>query len=218
MEVRKTVLVGHSAERMFDLIEQAEHYPDFLPWCAAATIVERDPTVVAADVTVDYHGVRFHFRTRNPKRPPEWMALRLEHGPFHHFEGEWKLTPLAADGCRIDFLLRYDFKSVITRKLAGPVFDRIANTLVDAFVARADRIYARHAMPAPVANPAPSATAGAAGAGGAPPATTAAPAANDAPPASAATPRPSTSATGVDPLNTAAPAASDGSPNRSQPS
>ena len=149
MEVRKTVLVGHSAERMFDLIEAAEHYPEFLPWCAAATIIERDSKVVAADVTVDFHGVRFHFRTRNPKRPPEWMALRLEHGPFHHFEGEWNLTPLAADGCRIDFLLRYDFKRGITGKLAAPVFDRIANTLVDAFVARADSVYAGSLAPAP---------------------------------------------------------------------
>ena len=149
MEVRKSLLVGHSAERMFDLIEQAEHYPEFLPWCAAATIVERDANVVAADVTVDYHGVRFHFRTRNPKRAPVWMALRLEHGPFHRFEGEWNLMPLAADGCRIDFLLRYDFKSVITRKLAGPVFDHIANTLVDAFVARADRIYSGPPVPVP---------------------------------------------------------------------
>lgn len=148
MEVRKSLLVGHSAERMFKLIEQAEHYPDFLPWCAAATIVERDADVVAADVTVDYHGVRFHFRTRNPKRAPVWMALRLEHGPFHRFEGEWNLTPLSADGCRIDFLLRYDFKSMITRRLAGPVFDHIANTLVDAFVARADRIYSAPAAPA----------------------------------------------------------------------
>jgi ribosome-associated toxin RatA of RatAB toxin-antitoxin module len=149
MEVRKTLLVGHSAARMFDLIEEAEHYPEFLPWCAAATIVERDAGVVAADVTVDYHGVRFHFRTRNPKRPPEWMAIRLEHGPFHQFEGEWNLTPLAADGCRIDFLLRYDFKRGITGRLAAPVFDRIANTLVDAFVARADRIYAGPAASAP---------------------------------------------------------------------
>ena len=70
------------------------------------------------------------------------MAIRLEHGPFRRFDGEWNLTPLAADGCRIDFVLRYDFKRGITGKLAAPVFDRIANTLVDAFVARADRVYA----------------------------------------------------------------------------
>jgi ribosome-associated toxin RatA of RatAB toxin-antitoxin module len=141
MDVRKTVLVAHSAAQMFDLIERAERYPEFLPWCAAATIVERDAGVVAADITVDVHGIRFHFRTRNPKRAPEWMALTLEHGPFHHFEGEWNLRPLGTHGCRIDFVLRYAFKSGIAGKLAAPVFDRIANTLVDAFVTRADHLY-----------------------------------------------------------------------------
>ena len=141
MDVHKRLLVGHSAARMFDLIEAAEHYPAFLPWCAGATIVERDDGVVVADITVDFHGVRFQFRTRNPKRRPEWMAIHLERGTFRQFEGEWKLTPLTADGCRIEFELRYDFKNAVTGKLAGPVFDRIANALVDAFVARADRVY-----------------------------------------------------------------------------
>jgi ribosome-associated toxin RatA of RatAB toxin-antitoxin module len=141
MEVRKTVLVAHSARQMFALIEAAEHYPEFLPWCASAAIVERTDSVVSADVTVDYHGVRFHFRTRNPKRAPEWMAIHLEHGPFHHFEGEWQLTQLGTEGCRVQFMLRYEFKRSITSRLAGPVFDRIANTMVDAFVARADRVY-----------------------------------------------------------------------------
>jgi len=165
MEVRKTVLVTHSARQMFDLIEAAERYPEFLPWCAAATIVERDDSVVCADVTVDYHGVRFHFRTRNPKRAPEWMAIHLEHGPFHQFEGEWQLTPLGTEGCRVEFLLRYEFKRSITRRLAGPVFDRIANTMVDAFVQRAERVYAgvpadeqAATVPSATAEPAPRAT------------------------------------------------------------
>ena len=42
MEARRSVLVAHSAERMFDLIEAAEHYPAFLPWCARATVLQRD--------------------------------------------------------------------------------------------------------------------------------------------------------------------------------
>ena len=117
MDVRKTVLVGHSAERMFDLIEAAEHYPDFLPWCAAATIVERDDAIGRRrHRRSTVHGVRFGFRTRNPKRRPEWMAIHLERGPFRHFDGEWDLTPLAADGCRIDFELRYDFDSTAMRQ------------------------------------------------------------------------------------------------------
>ena len=140
--MRKTVLVGHSAEQMFDLIEACEHYPDFLPWCSGATVVARDENTVVADITVNYLGVRFDFRTRNPKRRPTAMTIHLERGPFRHFDGVWDLTPLSADGCRIDFALHYDFDSTAMARLARPVFDRITNTLVDRFVARADQVHA----------------------------------------------------------------------------
>jgi ribosome-associated toxin RatA of RatAB toxin-antitoxin module len=141
MEVRKSALVGYAAERMFDLIEAAEHYPEFLPWCSGATILARDESVVVANIAVDYHGVRFQFTTRNPKRRPEWMAVTLARGPFRRFEGEWHLLPLAAAACKIAFTFRYEFNAAMVRTLAGPVFDRIADTLVDAFVARAERVY-----------------------------------------------------------------------------
>jgi len=140
-EVRKSALVGYSAERIFDLIEGAEHYPEFLPWCADATILLRDDDVVSARITIAYHGVRFHFVTRNPKRRPEFMAIHLESGPFRHFYGEWHLASLAADACRIDFALRYEFHSAVTAKLAGPILERMANTLVDAFIKRAEQVY-----------------------------------------------------------------------------
>jgi ribosome-associated toxin RatA of RatAB toxin-antitoxin module len=144
-EIRKSALVAHSSERIFDLIEAAEHYPEFLPWCAAATILARSEDTVSARITIDFHGVRFHFSTQNSKRRPEFMAIHLEHGPFRHFEGEWRLARLADDACRIEFTLRYEFQSAVTARLAGPVFDRIANTLVDAFVARADATCGREA-------------------------------------------------------------------------
>lgn len=147
-EIRKTALVGYSAERMFDLIETAEHYPLFLPWCAGASILERDEQTVSARITIDYHGVRLHFTTRNSKQRPEFMAIRLEHGPFSHFEGEWRLRALAAEACRIEFRLRYEFRHRVTARLAGPVLERIANTLVDAFVSRADSVYGAKGDPA----------------------------------------------------------------------
>jgi ribosome-associated toxin RatA of RatAB toxin-antitoxin module len=140
MEIHRSALVNHAAESMFDLIEAAEHYPAFLPWCAGATILTRDDSVVVADIVVDYHGLRFTFTTRNPKRRPEWMAITLERGPFRRLDGEWRLTPLGASGCRIDFSFRYEFDVAVIRKLAGAVFERIANDFVDAFVARADRV------------------------------------------------------------------------------
>ena len=138
MDIRRSALVGFPAEDMFDLIEAAEHYPAFLPWCAGATILARDESVVVAEITVAHLGARFSFVTRNPKRRPEWMAVTHERGPFRRFEGEWHLRPLGPDACKIEFSLRYEFGGALVGTMAAPVFDRIANTLVDAFVARAE--------------------------------------------------------------------------------
>jgi len=158
MEVRKSLLAPHPRERMFDLIEQAENYPRFLPWCAGATILERTDDHVAATIHVDFKGVRFHFTTKNPKRRPEWLAVQLTQGPFRRFDGEWRLAPLGEAGCRIEFVLRYEFDGALMRKLAGPVFDRIADTLVDRLAAEADARYGatEAAAPAPSPEPAPA--------------------------------------------------------------
>lgn len=125
---------------MFDLIEAAEHYPEFMPWCSHASILERSAQLVVARLTVDYHGARFDFTTRNPKRRPEWMAITLVDGPFERFEGEWRLTELAPAACRIDFGLSYEFGGPLVGRLAAPVFGSIANTMVDAFVRRAEQM------------------------------------------------------------------------------
>ena len=137
MIVRRSALVDHPAEHLFDLIEAAEHYPEFLPWCAGATIVSRNDTLVSADIRMQFAGVSFDLRTRNPKQRPDYMAIHLEHGPFRRFEGEWHLRILDPQACKVDFLLDYDFDSAFMTRVAGPMFDRIANTMVDAFVARA---------------------------------------------------------------------------------
>lgn len=142
MEVRRSALVGFSAATMFDLIEAAEHYPAFLPWCSGSKVLHRDDHVVVADIHVNYRNIRLDFTTRNPKRRPEFMAITLERGPFRRFDGDWHLTELASAACKIEFALRYDFATPILGRLAGPVFERIANTLVDAFVARAEQVHA----------------------------------------------------------------------------
>ena len=145
MEVVRSALIGYPAASTFDLIEQAERYPEFLPWCAGATILARDESVVAARLTVDYRGLRFDLTTRNPKRRPHWLAVRMEKGPFRRFEGEWRIRELGAQACKIEFELRYQFDSAFAGKLADGVFGRIADTMVDAFAQRAEDLLGRNA-------------------------------------------------------------------------
>ena len=154
MKVRRSAWVERPAEQMFDLIERAEHYHRFLPWCTGAVILERSEHVVAADLLVALKGVRFQMRTRNPKTRPTHMAIHLERGPFRRFEGAWSLEPLGPAACKVQFGLDYEFDSAVLDRLAGRWFERATDTLVDAFVRQAmSEPLAMPEVPAPVVAP-----------------------------------------------------------------
>jgi ribosome-associated toxin RatA of RatAB toxin-antitoxin module len=140
--VEKSVLVEHSARQMFDLVDAVEAYPQFLPWCNGATIIYRDEHRTRATLHINYHGVKQSFTTENTKTPPLEMQVRLVEGPFKVLEGTWRFMALGDRACKIEFRLHYEFSSWILEKLGGAVFSYIANTLVEAFVHRAERLYA----------------------------------------------------------------------------
>lgn len=141
--VTRSALVPFSAQQMFDLVEGVEQYPQFLPWCSGASVSHRDAEVTQATIHINYRGIKQSFSTENHKQPPERMTLQLVEGPFRMLDGEWRFSALGTEACRIDFRLSYEFSSGFLEKLVGPVFGHIAGTMVDAFLRRADIIYAR---------------------------------------------------------------------------
>lgn len=140
-KVVKSVLVPYTPAEMYDLVEAIEDYPKFLPWCAGSDLHFRDDTTTEATLKIGYKSIRQEFTTVNSKRFPEEMLLRLKSGPFRSLEGYWRFKPLGDTACKIEFMLQYDFSSGLLEKALGPVFGHIANTLVDAFVERAEKVY-----------------------------------------------------------------------------
>lgn len=140
-QVAKTVLIEHSAQRMFDLVEDVESYPAFLPWCSATSISHRDAQKTVATLYINFHAVKVHFTTENAKERPNWMTLKLVDGPFRSLEGCWRFRPLTEAACKVEFQLSYEFANKLFEKIVGPVFNHIANTLVEAFVKRAEQVY-----------------------------------------------------------------------------
>jgi ribosome-associated toxin RatA of RatAB toxin-antitoxin module len=138
VELERSVLLPYSAHDIFDLIEAAEHYPQFLPWCTGVTILERSDDWVAARLDFSYLTLRFGFQTRNPKRRPEWLRVQLVEGPFKHFRGDWALTPIGRNGCRVSITITFEVADGYFDSLAAPAVDRVARAMVDAFVKRAD--------------------------------------------------------------------------------
>jgi ribosome-associated toxin RatA of RatAB toxin-antitoxin module len=142
-EVNRSVLVEFAPEQMFSLVDAVEDYPEFLPWCGGTTLRRRDQDVTRATILINFHGVRQSFTTENLKRAPHEMLIRLIDGPFRSLDGSWRFVDLGGRGCKVELALRYEFSGRLLERLVGPVFQHIADTLVDAFVKRAAQVYPR---------------------------------------------------------------------------
>ena len=140
-DVKKNVIVNHSSEKMFNLVDRIEDYPLFLPWCGGSQIIERNDKITKASILIKYSGVNQSFTTQNNKDCHHRINLKLIDGPFKVLEGFWIFIPIHEDACSIEFHLHYEFSNFILDKLISPIFSKIANTFVDSFVTQADKIY-----------------------------------------------------------------------------
>ena len=142
--VSKSVLIWYSPQEMYVLVTDVEHYPKFLPWCDRARVVCVDEGGMTAEIGISFSGIRQTFTTRNVHVPGRQVSIKLVNGPFSQLDGEWNFLPLG-DGsqraCKVELTLNYGFENATLGKLVGPVFDKIAGSLVDAFVKRAGQVY-----------------------------------------------------------------------------
>ena len=144
--VRKSVLLWYTPHEMYSLVTQVEDYPQFLPWCHSAQVLERHDDGLTAKLGLAYMGVKQSFTTRNLEIADDSVTLRLVDGPFSLLDGHWLFKPLgstgqAPRGCKIEFDMRYAFASPALEAVVSPVFDKIAATLVESFVRRAEVVH-----------------------------------------------------------------------------
>lgn len=127
---------------MFALVHDVAQYPKFLPWCSATHVRPQDQDdVVEARIEIAYMGVHSQFTTTNVHRFPDSITLTLAEGPFRDLRGEWSFRALGEDACKVSLDLHYRFAAGLLGRAIAPVFDRVANSLVDAFAARAEQLY-----------------------------------------------------------------------------
>ncbi len=139
--IERSALVPFTAQQMYQLVNDVESYPEFLPWCSGGTVLEDSAEVRVARVDISKGPIRQHFTTRNELKAGESISLSLVEGPFSHLDGLWQFTPIGDTGCRVTFSTQFSFGNFLIEKTVGPVFNEICIRLVDAFVARAKQVY-----------------------------------------------------------------------------
>jgi ribosome-associated toxin RatA of RatAB toxin-antitoxin module len=141
--VDRSALLPYTPAEMFELVSDITAYPDFLPWCSSAQILSQQGEEVSARVGFSVSGVSKSFTTRNRLQTGEEITMQLVDGPFSDLQGCWRFEPLGDSGCKISLFLEYTFSSKMVALAVGPVFNKIANTLVDAFQKRAVEVYGK---------------------------------------------------------------------------
>ncbi len=136
---RQHKTVPYSAEQMYALVNDVESYPQFIHWCEQVNVLERNDEQVTAELGFTFGPVRNAFTTKNTLTPSQKIEVELVAGPFKHLHGVWnfKQTP---KGCVVTFAIEFTFASRLFSLTLGPVFKPAVATLMDAFIARADKV------------------------------------------------------------------------------
>ena len=135
-QVKRSALVSQPPAKLYALINDIDSYPQFLPWCTHARVLTRSDQEIVATIGVRQGALQGEFTTRNTLTPERGIHMQLVSGPFRTLDGQWLLTPVELNGCRVEFTVRFAFKSRLTGVLFEPLFEKTVGSLVDAFVKR----------------------------------------------------------------------------------
>lgn len=133
-------ILPYSPEQLFALVLDVEKYPEFLPWCRAARVIERSENEMLAELVISFAHVTESYVSRVRWQEPETIDVELVKGPFHHLTNRWRFKA-TSEGTAIDFFVDFAFKSKILHKLIGSYFAKASQKMVGAFRSRSEALY-----------------------------------------------------------------------------
>ena len=139
--INRSALVMYSVDQMFQLINDVIAYPKFLPDCNNSKIIAKSDNSVTASLLVSKAGFNKWFTTKNTFISNQQIQLELIDGPFTKLQGNWVLTPLSEEACKVNLQLEYEFSNKIFDLAFGRVFNHLTNNMVQAFTQRAKDVY-----------------------------------------------------------------------------
>lgn len=137
--IRRSALVEHPAEYMFDLVNDVRAYPRRFSWCDRAEVISSDEAHMVARLDLGLGALRTWFTTENTLERPRRIDMQLKDGPFRKLHGLWEFQALGEGTSKVSLTLDFEPSS----RLLGPAFtlgfQTLADRMVDDFVRTADR-------------------------------------------------------------------------------
>lgn len=143
--LQRSALVFHSAEAMYNLVNDVASYPRFMAGCVGAEVLESSQQHMVARLDLRKAGVKYSFTTCNTLHPHNTIDIELENGPFRKLKGQWQFQALAENACKVSLKLEFEMQNSLVGVAASSLFASVANSMVTTFTDRADQLYGRAA-------------------------------------------------------------------------
>lgn len=139
--VQRSALLPYSAAQMFNLVNDVDSYPEFIPWCVKTEILSDSASEKQATMSFAKRGISASVTTCNELEVNKNITMRLLKGPFKELVGKWDFHELDEHSCKVELDMKFTFSNRIYEMTLGPVFNQVANKLVSAFTERAIQVY-----------------------------------------------------------------------------
>ncbi|WP_417658496.1 type II toxin-antitoxin system RatA family toxin [Pseudidiomarina sp.] len=139
--IERSALVPYSDAQMYALVNDIDSYPEFVPGCSTASVLESDETSKVARLDISKAGISKSFTTRNTLEPFQRIGMELVDGPFQYLRGGWSFHALDENACKIVLKLEFEFANRLLGMAFGKIFNELQSRMVDAFVQRAQHVY-----------------------------------------------------------------------------
>jgi coenzyme Q-binding protein COQ10 len=136
----------YSAEQIYSLVMDIEKYPEFLPWCKQAKIIEIiSKENLRADLLINFKSFFEKYRSdvKHGKSTSDiyFVDVVAIEGPFKKLINRWKFRDLAQGGCEVEFFIEFEFNSFFLTKMLGTIFEKASQKMMAAFEQRAREIF-----------------------------------------------------------------------------
>jgi len=138
-------LFPFSAAQMYAVAADVRAYPDFLPWCQEAIILEEADTKMVADLVVGEGPLQGRFRSLVTLKPSERIEVAYQSGPLKYLTNVWVFAPHSEDGTTsfVDFAIDFELDNFILARLMGVFFESAVVRMMTAFEQRACALYSQ---------------------------------------------------------------------------
>src|SRR3984957_1854174 len=115
--IKRSALVPYTPRQMFELVNNIEDYPRFLPWCHQSHVLSKDEKGVRATLDIAWSGIHKSFTTHNHLYPYDRIEITLLHGPFRRLQGTWAFIALNEEACKVCLDLEFELTGHLVDKI-----------------------------------------------------------------------------------------------------